>query len=274
MLAAEDKARRQAMDWLIMLRDPATADWVGFTEWLEADPVNNQAYEAAALADDAIVAALARSDVSPAGPASSNDNDEVAAPGRRGFFVWSAGAAAAVLAVAIGPPMLQQQPQPYVIATGAGEHRSVTLDDGTRVELNGDSRLSVANGKARTAALDRGEATFTVVHDEAHPFVVTVGEHEVRDVGTVFNIARSPDAIEIAVAEGSVLFNPAREAVSLKKGQFLRLGVQHRNLVKDDRNVIVGRSRADPCLGTGAWALDQSWHIFWGVFVAALVIAA
>lgn len=23
----------------------------------------------------------------------------------------------------------------------------------------------------------------------------------------------------------------------------------------------------------GAWALDQSWHIFWGVFVAALVIA-
>lgn len=28
-----------------------------------------------------------------------------------------------------------------------------------------------------------------------------------------------------------------------------------------------------PTLGTGAWALDQSWHIFWGVFVAGLVIA-
>jgi hypothetical protein len=26
-------------------------------------------------------------------------------------------------------------------------------------------------------------------------------------------------------------------------------------------------------LATGAWALDQSWHIFWGVFVAALVLA-
>lgn len=27
----------------------------------------------------------------------------------------------------------------------------------------------------------------------------------------------------------------------------------------------------NPSLGTGAWALDQSWHIFWGVFVAALL---
>ena len=33
-------------------------------------------------------------------------------------------------------------------------------------------------------------------------------------------------------------------------------------------------SRADnPSLGTGAWALDQSWHIFWGVFVSALLLS-
>lgn len=30
----------------------------------------------------------------------------------------------------------------------------------------------------------------------------------------------------------------------------------------------------NPSLGTGPWALDQAWHIFWGVFVAALIIAA
>lgn len=27
----------------------------------------------------------------------------------------------------------------------------------------------------------------------------------------------------------------------------------------------------NPSLGTGLWALDQSWHIFWGVFIAGLV---
>jgi hypothetical protein len=30
----------------------------------------------------------------------------------------------------------------------------------------------------------------------------------------------------------------------------------------------------NPSLGTGSWALDQAWHIFFGVFVAALVLAA
>lgn len=30
----------------------------------------------------------------------------------------------------------------------------------------------------------------------------------------------------------------------------------------------------NPSLGTGAWALDQSWHIFWGVFVAGLLVVA
>lgn len=30
----------------------------------------------------------------------------------------------------------------------------------------------------------------------------------------------------------------------------------------------------NPCLGTGAHALDQAWHIFWGVFVASLLIGA
>lgn len=30
----------------------------------------------------------------------------------------------------------------------------------------------------------------------------------------------------------------------------------------------------NPSLGTGAWALDQSWHIWLGVFVPALIIGA
>lgn len=29
----------------------------------------------------------------------------------------------------------------------------------------------------------------------------------------------------------------------------------------------------NPSLATGAWALDQSWHVFWGVFVAGMLIA-
>lgn len=60
------------------------------------------------------------------------------------------------------------------------------------------------------------------------------------------------------------------------KAQFLKLGVPRDLdvLAHDGQTFIQGVKRLDnPSLGTGAWALDQSWHIFWGVFVAALVIS-
>lgn len=60
------------------------------------------------------------------------------------------------------------------------------------------------------------------------------------------------------------------------KARFLTLGVP-RDLVVDAGLGSGWKSSTvkldNPSLGTGAWALDQSWHIFWGVFVAALVIA-
>lgn len=47
------------------------------------------------------------------------------------------------------------------------------------------------------------------------------------------------------------------------KARFVTLGVPRGGHYDDN-----------PSLGTGAWALDQSWHLFWGVFVAGLIIAA
>ncbi len=53
------------------------------------------------------------------------------------------------------------------------------------------------------------------------------------------------------------------------KARFLTLGVPREPITLSGS----GRVLTDnPSLGTGAWALDQSWHVFWGVFVAALVM--
>ena len=50
------------------------------------------------------------------------------------------------------------------------------------------------------------------------------------------------------------------------KAAFMKLGVPRKSEIWD------GRSYDDnPQLATGAWALDQSWHLLWGVFVAALL---
>lgn len=59
------------------------------------------------------------------------------------------------------------------------------------------------------------------------------------------------------------------------KAGLLRLGAP-RDMVVEAGDGIGFKTRVveldNPSLGTGAWALDQSWHVFWGVFVAALVI--
>lgn len=58
------------------------------------------------------------------------------------------------------------------------------------------------------------------------------------------------------------------------KADFLKLGVP-RKLRVDARWVDETYDAVldNPSLGTGAWALDQSWHLFFGVFVAGLLIA-
>jgi hypothetical protein len=48
----------------------------------------------------------------------------------------------------------------------------------------------------------------------------------------------------------------------------------HCDLCRGGGRVLGGRVGDNPSLGTGAWALDQSWHIALGVFVPALIMAA
>ena len=76
-------AREQAIDWLIRQRDPAFADWEPFTDWLEADPANNEAYSELAAREDALAERLAPDPF-------VQDNE---APSQRPFFrrPWTAG---------------------------------------------------------------------------------------------------------------------------------------------------------------------------------------
>ena len=52
-------AREQAIDWLIRQRDPTFADWALFTDWLEADPANNEVYAELAAHEEALAERLA-----------------------------------------------------------------------------------------------------------------------------------------------------------------------------------------------------------------------
>jgi transmembrane sensor len=91
-----------------------------------------------------------------------------------------------------------------------GEQRTIRLQDGTRLTLNSNSKVVVRFAKAqRHVTLARGEAYFEVVHNQQRPFIVTVGDHEIRDVGTVFMVRYGNGNAAITLLEGEVTVSNA-----------------------------------------------------------------
>lgn len=83
---------------------------------------------------------------------------------------------------------------------------SYTLSDKSIVELGAGSTLILAKDydkNGRNAEL-KGSGRFTVIHDETNPFILKVGELDVFDVGTVFDVKTSGDTVKVVVTEGAV----------------------------------------------------------------------
>ncbi|MDR1160742.1 MAG: FecR domain-containing protein [Tannerellaceae bacterium] len=98
----------------------------------------------------------------------------------------------------------------------AGSRTSVTLPDGSLVWLNSNTTLSYPNlfsGKKRTVELD-GEAYFEVAKDDKMPFIVKAGEHNIKVLGTTFNVeAYTKDtAFKVSLFTGKVKIYTGDEA--------------------------------------------------------------
>jgi len=210
----------EAIGWVVRVNEPGFAGWDALTLWLESDDDNALAYDAVALADAATVQDLR---IAPTIPRASNDDSPVRWSmrwPRRSLLGWSA--AAAVVAV-VGYPLVAPAHSTYRIETASGERRSVTLADGSRIDLNGGTQLALDRDAPRSARLETGEAVFSVRHDAADPFVVTAGNTTLQDVGTVFNLARTGDVTSVAVAEGGVMFDPGGRKLLVGAGRTLEV---------------------------------------------------
>jgi transmembrane sensor len=94
-------------------------------------------------------------------------------------------------------------------ATSRGEQRSVVLADGSVVQLNALSRISVRfDGHTRRIELTDGEAYFRVARDKQRPFEVVTTLATVRAVGTEFNVYSRDRSVRVAVMEGRVQVSP------------------------------------------------------------------
>ena len=115
-------------------------------------------------------------------------------------------AVAAVLGV-VGSRFVSE-PHDRTFSTGIGGHETVSFADGSRIELNTNTRLRARmTTDQRIVWLNKGEAYFSIRHDPTHPFIVMVGNHRVTDLGTKFVVRREPDRLQVAVMQGRVTFD-------------------------------------------------------------------
>lgn len=218
-----------AADWHAHLDSP-DMDWDAFGLWLEADPVHRAAYDRIAVLDAEIGAAAPA--IAPLLPA--NDDEPVAASRSAGSARWrwaavaTSGALAAGLAMLVVPAGLvgtSGDAAPDVYVTGRGETRSVTLADGSRMQIDRRSRVSVSGGGSPVIEIAQGAANFAVRHDPSRVLIVRAGGYDVRDLGTRFDVVSANGQVAVTVSEGSVNVAPTggdpADATTLNAGQGL-----------------------------------------------------
>jgi ferric-dicitrate binding protein FerR (iron transport regulator) len=169
---------------------------------------------------------------------------------RRFVAIASAAAVAALFFVAGGLIMKHESmdeisSKTLSITTKPGERASITLPDGTFINLNSGTTLTypaVFTGKERTVYLE-GEALFDVKHDEDHPFIVSTFASKVKVLGTEFCVtAEKPEGIfSVYLKEGkvSVGLNGSSENIIMKPEDIVSL-VDGRltKAVQDDKSAL------------------------------------
>ena len=116
-----------------------------------------------------------------------------------------------------------QEIQYNILRVPRGGEYTVTLQDGSVVQLNSASELRYPvqfAGQERRVFLS-GEAYFEVAKDARHPFVVEVGHAEIEVLGTSFNVYSylEEQKTEATLVEGKVRFFAGGQEVTLSPGE-------------------------------------------------------
>lgn len=113
-------------------------------------------------------------------------------------------------------------------STQLGEKRTITLSDGSMVDLNTATRLHAKISLLqRHIKLDSGEAIFDVQHERVRSFNVQTDQLTIRDIGTRFSVRLQNDDVLVAVLQGAVEINGERMDEGYQRWYQSGLGFSH-----------------------------------------------
>jgi transmembrane sensor len=183
-----DSLIAQASDWLARL-DAGRATPQELDLWRDGDP-----RRAAAFAE--VAGAWTRLDALQLADASPLPTG----PSRRAWLGGVAALAAGLGGVAwLGPDRLLRER----VATGVGERRTLSLPDGSFVELNTDTEIFWRFDRTRRRLwLQRGEAALSIARDQVRPFVLMTAQGLARLAVGQFNARLRPTGLDLIVMAG------------------------------------------------------------------------
>jgi len=210
-MSRAEQAHIEAADWLIAQADGPLSpeDQARFDAWFSAFDRNKAAYWRLELGWEA-ADRLRLAD-------HSCDGAVPEASRRSRLRRWVPAAIAASIALAFGvhhfarewaaspenPARMERLSASY--STSLGERHLVGLPDGSRVQLNTQSKLRTRITDARREVwLDEGEVFFEVARRQDRPFIVHVGDRQITVLGTQFSVRRAQGEVVVAVLEGRV----------------------------------------------------------------------
>ncbi|SHF56791.1 FecR family protein [Microbulbifer donghaiensis] len=259
----------QACAWIARLRSDtvSAADRRDFAAWLTASVENRHAFdEVTELWGD--LGALAHMPIDELYPESRPTAQSSTQPGKHkvrtspggavaadgwNFAQWLMGgglvAACLVVTLWVGNQWLtgnKVREQSFI--TQVGETRTVTLADGSQIQLNTNTELHVAfSREERRTQLVRGEAYFDVARQTARPFTVAAGKANIRVLGTEFNVERNPDSTRVSVTGGVVSVSEAESAPGLQP-ESVKLVKNQKVSVSSGGLSAVGRTSTEEAL--------------------------
>lgn len=195
--------------------------------WLAADPLHASAFSQVEalwgiVGGDQVKAALHDRHGRPAMPSRGH---------RRGWpsAYWAgSGLAASLVLVAIGSAYDWPTRMRADAMTETGERRTVALADGSTIQLDTASAITIDDsGNRRVIRLLKGGAAFTVAPDRARPFTVESGDGSTIALGTRFIVRRDGEDTDVTVTQHRVRVawpSPPTTALDLDEGQATRYG--------------------------------------------------
>lgn len=207
-----ENTNRQAGEWLARLHadDRSPDDEVAFRQWLDGDPSHRTVFERASAVWDAVGGLRDQS------PVAESDTPRLS---RR--MVLAGGGALAVAGVST---FGWREAYAGVYRTGIGEQRRLTLDDGSRVMLDTDTRIRFRAGSdARTLSLSAGRVDLDIASDP-RPFLIELGARRIAAQTGRLDMRRDGDAMALTAIRGNARIDAAGAPVSLSTGHRIAMG--------------------------------------------------